>query len=114
MTVKRKHMPKSSANATVTETVILVTREGEWLPPEELRALALSSVNTEGDLTVNLAGVEYLDACALQILLALAAERREHGQALRLANASPALSHWFEYAGGARTPLLNVSVNGHA
>jgi anti-anti-sigma factor len=114
MTLKRKHMPKISANATVTETVILVTREGEWLPPEELRALALSSVNTEGDLTVNLAGVEYLDASALQILLALAAERREHGQALRLANASPALSHWFEYAGGARTPLLNVSVNGHA
>jgi anti-anti-sigma factor len=114
MTLKRKHMAKISPNPAVTETVILVTREGEWLPPEELRSLALSSVNTDGNLTVNLEGVEYLDASALQILLALAAERKKRGQALRLANASPALSHWFEYAGGGRTPLLNVSVNGHA
>lgn len=84
------------------------------MPPEELRSLALSSVNTDGNLTVNLEGVEYLDAGALQILLALAAERKKHGQALRLANASPTLSHWFEWAGGGRTPLLNVSVNGRA
>jgi anti-anti-sigma factor len=107
-------MGESSANAAVTETVILVTRAGEWLAPEELRALALASVNTDGDLTVNVEGVEYLDASALQILLALAAERKKLGQALRLANASQALSHWFEYAGGGRTPLLNVSVDGHA
>lgn len=107
-------MAKSSPAATVTETVILVTREGEWLPPEELRAIALSAVDTSGDLTLNLEGVEHLDASALQILLALAAERKKRGQGLRLANASMALSHWFEYAGGGRTSLLHVSVNGHA
>jgi anti-anti-sigma regulatory factor len=114
MTLKRKHMEKSSPIATVTETVILVTREGEWLPPEELRVLALSAVDTDGNLTVNLEGVEHLDASALQMLLALAAERKKRGKGLRLANASLALSRWFEYAGGGHTSLLNMSVNGHA
>jgi anti-anti-sigma regulatory factor len=114
MTLKRKPMAKTSPIATVTETVILVTREGEWLPPEELRAISLSAVDTDGNLTVNLEGVEHLDASALQILLALAAERKKRGKGLRLANASLALSRWFEYAGGGRTSLLHVSVNGHA
>jgi anti-anti-sigma regulatory factor len=114
MTLKRKHMEKTSPIATVTETVILVTHEGEWLPPEELRAIALAAVDTDGSLTVNLEGVEHLDASALQMLLALAAERKKRGKGLRLANASLALSRWFEYAGGGRTSLLNMSVNGHA
>jgi anti-anti-sigma factor len=114
MTLKRKHMEKSSPIATVTETVILVTREGEWLPPGELRALALSAVDADGILIVNLEGVEHLDASALQLLLALAAERKKRGKGLRLANASLALSRWFEYAGGEHTSLLNMSVNGHA
>jgi hypothetical protein len=114
MTLKRKHMEKGSAIPTVTETVIFVTREGEWLPPVELRALALSAVGTEGNLTVNLEGVEHLDASALQMLLALAAERKKRGKGLRLANASQALSRWFEYAGGGHTSLLNMSVISHA
>ena len=107
-------MEKASPIATVTETVIFVTREGEWLPPEELRAIALSAVDTDGSLTVNLEGVEHLDASALQMLLALAAERKKRGKGLRLANVSLALSRWFEYAGGGRTSLLNMSVNSHA
>jgi anti-anti-sigma factor len=111
---ERKHMEKSSPIATVTEAVILVTREGEWLPSEELRALALSAVDTDGNLTVNLEGVEHLDASALQMLLALAVERKKRGKGLRLANASLALSRWFEYAGGGHISLLNMSVNGHA
>jgi anti-anti-sigma factor len=114
MTLKRKHMENTSPIATVTETVIFVTREGEWLAPEELRAIALSAIDTDGNLTVNLEGVDYLDASALQMLLALAAERKKRGKGLRLANASLALSRWFEYAGGGRTSLLNMSVNGHA
>jgi len=89
---------KSSPIATVTETVILVTREGDWLPPQELRALALSAIDTDGNLTVNLEGVDHLDASALQVLLALAVERKKRGKGLRLANASLALSRWFEYA----------------
>jgi anti-anti-sigma regulatory factor len=107
-------MARTSPIANVTETVILVTREGEWLPPEELRAIALSAVDTDGPLTVNVEGVEHLDASALQMLLALAAERKKRGKGLRLANASLDLSRWFEYAGGGRTSLLNVSANAHA
>ena len=67
---------------------------------EEFRAIALSAAGTDGNLTVNLQGVDHLDASALQILLALAAERKKRGKGLRLANASLALSRWFEYAGG--------------
>jgi anti-anti-sigma factor len=114
MTLKRKPMAKNPPTITVTETVILVTREGEWLAPEELRAIALSAVDTDGTLTVNVDGVEHLDASALQVLLALAAERKKGGKGLRLANVSLTLSRWFEFAGGGRTSLLNVSASVHA
>ncbi len=94
--------------------VISVTREGDWLPLPEFLALALSAAEEQGNLTVDMLGVDHLDASALQILLALGAERKKHGCGFRLANASPALTHWFEYAGGGRTSLLNVSVQGNA
>ncbi len=77
-----------------------VTRDGEWLLPEEFRALALSAADADGDLIVNLEGVDHLDASALQILLALAAERKKQGRGMGLENASTPLSRWFEYAGG--------------
>ena len=100
MSVKQKRTVNKKAAATVTETVIHVTRGGDWLPPEELRAVALSAAAAESDLTVDLQAVDHLDASALQILLALAVERKKHGKGLRLANTSAALSRWFEYAGG--------------
>jgi MFS superfamily sulfate permease-like transporter len=84
----------------VTESAITVTRGGDWLPPEEFRSVALAAAGAEGNLIVNLQGVDHLDASALQILLALAAERKKRGQGLKLAHASLALSRWFEYAGG--------------
>ncbi len=102
MRLKRKPTDSGDTKptATATETVIDVIRDGDWLPPEEFRAIALSAAQAEGDLTVNLQGIDHLDASALQILLALAAERKKRGKGLYLANASPTLSHWFEYAGG--------------
>jgi ABC-type transporter Mla MlaB component len=45
--------------------------------------------------------VEYLDAGALQILLALDAEQKSQGRHLELANASTHLRQWFDYAGAA-------------
>jgi anti-anti-sigma factor len=98
--LKKKHTENGNPNQTVTETVINVTRDGDWLPPQEFRTIALSAAETEGDLTVSLQAVDHLDASALQILLALAAERKKRGKGLRLADTSPALSRWFEYAGG--------------
>jgi anti-anti-sigma regulatory factor len=100
MRLKKKQMDTRDKNPTVAETVINATRNGEWLEPAEFLAVALSAVQADGDMTVNLQGVDHLDASALQILLALAAERKKRGKGLCLANASAALSHWFEYAGG--------------
>jgi anti-anti-sigma factor len=100
MRLKRKPTGAGDTTPTATETVINVTRDGDWLPLEEFRAVALSAAQAEGDLTVNLEGVDHLDASALQILLALAAVRKKRGAGLYLANASTSLSHWFEYAGG--------------
>jgi anti-anti-sigma factor len=100
MRLKRKPTNSEDKKPTATETVIDVTRDGDWLPPEEFRAVALSAAQREGNLTVNLQGVDHLDASALQILLALAAERKKRGRRLYLSNASTSLSHWFEYAGG--------------
>jgi anti-anti-sigma factor len=100
MSVKRQRTANKKPTASVTETVIDVTRGGDWLPSEEFRAVALSAAGAESDLTVNLQAVDHLDASALQILLALAAERKKRGRGLRLANTSAALSRWFEYAGG--------------
>jgi anti-anti-sigma regulatory factor len=93
-------MGSSEKKPTVTEAVIHVTREGDWLPPAELRTIALKAVDAEGDLTVDLQGVDHLDASALQILLALARERKLQGRTVILADASSSLAHWFEYAGG--------------
>jgi anti-anti-sigma regulatory factor len=100
MSLKRKHVESGNPRQTVTETVINVTRDGDWLPPQEFRAIALSAARTEGNLTISLEAVDHLDASALQILLALAAERKKQGKGLRLADTSLALSRWFEYAGG--------------
>jgi len=100
MSLNGKHAASGNPSGTVTETVILVTRDGEWLPPRDFHALALSAADVDGNLTVNLEGVDYLDASALQILLALAVQRKQRGRGLGLENASTALSRWFEYAGG--------------
>jgi anti-anti-sigma factor len=95
----KKQMESRNQKPTVAPTVINVTREGDWLPPDELHAVARSAVNAEGNLIVNLRGVDHLDASAFQILLALAKERKRQEGALILAEASTALSRWFEYAG---------------
>jgi anti-anti-sigma factor len=100
MRLKRTPTDAKEPNTNATETVIDVTSNGDWLPPDEFCSAARSAAQVEGDLTINLQGVDYLDASALQILLALAVERKKQGRGLYLANTSTSLSHWFEYAGG--------------
>ena len=68
--------------------------------PRNSATFALSAAGADGHLSVNLQAVDYLDASALQILLALAVERKKRGKGLRLTDTSLALSRWFEYAGG--------------
>jgi hypothetical protein len=60
VSLKKKHAESGNRSQTVTETVINVTRDGDWLPPQELRAIALSAAGTEGDLTVSLQAVDHL------------------------------------------------------
>jgi anti-anti-sigma regulatory factor len=100
MSLKKNHMASRDPSRSVTDTVIHVTRDGDWLPPHPFHALALSAAATDGNLTVSLQGVDHLDASALQILLALAAERKKRGKGFHLADISVTLSRWFEYAGG--------------
>ena len=78
---------------------IAVARSGGWMPADELREAALAALQEGGDVTFNLAGLDHLDASALQILLALAEEQTKRGRQMHLLNASPALGKWFEFAG---------------
>jgi len=43
MRLKRKPTDSGDTKPTATETVIDVIRDGDWLPPEEFRAIALSA-----------------------------------------------------------------------
>lgn len=68
-------------------------------------------MKTGHEVTVNLGKVDHLDASALQILLALDAEQQRQGRHLKLANASPHLRQWFEYAGATEHLSMTDSKN---
>jgi anti-anti-sigma factor len=68
---------------------------------EELRETALKAMEADGDITLNLDGVDHLDASSLQILLALGKEQKKRGRHLDMVNASSHLRRWFEYSGAA-------------
>ncbi|MGD0731331.1 MAG: STAS domain-containing protein [Terracidiphilus sp.] len=92
---------KLQAELARTRSCIDIERSGDWMPAEELRNAALGALEAGSDVTVNLAGVDHLDASALQILLVLDAEQKRWGRSFNLANSSPQLRYWFEYAGAA-------------
>lgn len=91
------------------EATIEVARGGEWMEPEQLRRWALEQMGDgpakeagspgANRLTMDLAGVDYLDAATLQILLAIEAELQPRGGHLRLIHASEQLQQWFDFAG---------------
>jgi anti-anti-sigma regulatory factor len=78
-----------------------VERSGDWMPVDELREAALVAMESGSDVTLNLDRIDHLDASALQIMLALGEEQKQRGRNLQLANASPHLRQWFEFAGAA-------------
>jgi anti-anti-sigma regulatory factor len=96
---KRTRAAKPQAVLDGARACIEIERSGNWMPAEELRDAALGALEAGGDVTVNLAKVDHLDASALQILLALDAAHKKQGRSLQLANASGKLLQWFEYAG---------------
>jgi anti-anti-sigma regulatory factor len=100
-TVKRARAAKPQAELDRGRASIDVERSGDWMPAEELLAAALGAIEGGSDVTLNLGGIDHLDASALQILLALDTEQKRRGRQLEVANASPHLRKWFEYAGAA-------------
>jgi ABC-type transporter Mla MlaB component len=87
------------AAANPKPIVIDVARAGDWMPVEDLRQAALAALAAGAEVTVNLDGIEHLDASSLQILLALEAGQRGLGRHLQLTKASSHLQQWFQYAG---------------
>jgi len=81
------------------QAVIEANRSGEWLGVDELRAAGLAAIAEGRDVTVNLSQVDYLDASALQLLLALGREQKKLERQLHLTSASAHLRQWFEWAG---------------
>lgn len=111
MTNTRSTRPERSAKARPAHSalppvesnpeprVIRVERSGDWMPADELRESALVALSRGKGLTLDLDGIEYLDASALQILLAVESETEKCGQSLRLVKTSAHLRKWFELAG---------------
>ena len=81
------------------ELSIAVERSGDWMPAEDFREAALAASRSGKGVVVSLGGIDHLDASSLQILLALDLEQKKVGTALELANPSPQMRQWFEYAG---------------
>lgn len=77
--------------------MIQVNRTGEWMAAEELRAELLSLEQSNVPL-LDLAGIDYLDAACLQVIIAFQ-KRGNKATAMRCRNLSPALSDWLRYAG---------------
>jgi anti-anti-sigma factor len=76
-------------------------QSGGWMPAEDLRETARTALVEGADVTVNLGSIDYLDASALQVLLALALDQKKAGHDLDLVNLSPELRPWFDYSGAA-------------
>lgn len=98
---KRARGARTQVEPSPARIVVEVERSGDWMPADELRAAAMGVLESGNDVTLNLGGIDHLDASALQILLALDGEQKKRGRLLELANTSPHLRQWFEYAGAA-------------
>ena len=124
--------PSGSAEPQRTST-IQTARAGEWIDAAELRQWATEHLENrleahgqvpaggigelckpvpalETNLVSDLRDIDYLEASALQIVLAIAAEQRRRGRHLQLVNASAELGRWFELAGAAGLLQSDVAV----
>lgn len=91
---------KAKASAGEPEVVSILAASGsEWLPADELRAAAVEAVASGQNVEVRLEGLEYLDATALQVLLALRKQLAVGGKTLELSKVSDGLRKWFVLAG---------------
>lgn len=111
--VSPNNLPEGSVPG---ECTILAACAGEWIDAVTLRDWAVEQFGRDAQqgpasgarqagirptLVVDLEGIHYLEAGALQVLLVIAAQQRERGGGFRLAHASEELHRWFEYGGAA-------------
>lgn len=109
----RKARRRSGARAPVEARAsrLHAGRSGEWMEASALRLRAIelfagSPDAPASDLVLDLEGLDHLDASALQVLLAIAADQRRRGGALQIEHISASLQQWFGYAGAAELPGL--------
>ena len=82
-------------------TTIAVAVGGTWLSGEVLQQ-TLSARMVEGSETLlDCDGVNHLDACSLQLLLAFHAQAQSSGSTVRLTHVSAELAQWFGITGAA-------------
>lgn len=90
---------------------------GEWIEAEQLRQWVLRQIDSsrgsarhdehstsdasseDSDIVFDLSDLDYLEASALQVLLAARDAVHRRGGRLRLVHLSPELREWFEFAG---------------
>jgi anti-anti-sigma factor len=78
----------------------VVVHLGDCSSAEEFRAEALLAA-ADGDITLDLDTLDFLDASTLQVLLAVSAGQTNRGRQLQYANTSPAMLQWLEWTGAA-------------
>ena len=79
--------------------VIAVERSGEWKPADELKTLVENALQACGSIAFDLKNLSYIDASALQVLLAAHSQQGRIGHPTHLINLSPDLRHWLEISG---------------
>ena len=65
--VMRKNPARIEVKSSPKQAVVNADRSGDWMASDELRAAALSAVEAGSDVTLQLGGIDHLDASALQI-----------------------------------------------
>ena len=78
---------------------LAIGQAGTWLAGEELQQLLLARVTEGGNTLLDCAGIEHLDACTLQLLLAFLVQEQSAGASVGLSHVSTGLAQWFKQAG---------------
>lgn len=81
--------------------VIKAEVSSQWMSADELRKHVLRLLADGKNPVFDLEGLCYLDASALQVLLASQVESERLGREMRLANVSAELLKWFELGSAA-------------
>ena len=91
--------PELSAVVHREPASIEVCRDGAWLSAGELFQRVGAASDLDGPLSLDLAGLDHLEAAPLQVLIATHLERAREGREVVLLNVSESLKRWFSLSG---------------